>query len=196
MANRCHEGLTVHCWKRVRNRASRSGQSLIESCIVMIMITFLLFGVLQISQMFAAQEVLNYAATKAARAKTVGFNDFMVHKVVRVATIPNAGQMITPDTQFSGPLEQSAVEMARVPLYLGAMRWGELDPILNYSNWPSIRVDSGMSGDGPMIEMRVNQVYTLTDPFHASYYASDDVNMRGRAELMNHANLYLDDAQW
>ena len=174
----------------------RTGQSLIESCVVIILISFLLFGVLQISQLFAAQEALNYAATKAARAKTVGFNDFMVHKVVRVATIPNAGVMTSPDEPFSGPLEQNTIERARIPLYLGAENWGRLNPILNYSNWPSLRYDENSSSVGSMIESEVTQEYNLWAPFHRSYYAGDRVDMRGRAELMNHANLYLEDAGW
>ena len=73
-----------------------AGQSLVESCLVIALISFIFMGLFQISRLSAAREVLQHAAARAARARTVGFNAWMVPKVVRVAAIPNAGRMTEP----------------------------------------------------------------------------------------------------
>ena len=64
------------------------------------------FGVFQISQLFASQEVLNYAAGRGARARTVGFNRFMVYKTIQVGAIPNAGRLVNP-VYAGGPSQES-----------------------------------------------------------------------------------------
>jgi len=78
-------------------RGRLSGQALIESCLAIAIICLIFFGLLQVSQLFAAREVLFHAAARGARAKTVGFNRFMVSKSARVAAIPNSGRMVTPE---------------------------------------------------------------------------------------------------
>ena len=83
----------------------RAGQSLVESCLVIGLTCLLFFGLLQISQLFAAREVLYHAAARGARAKTVGFNRWMVTKAVRVGAIPNAGRMLVPEYEREQPSE-------------------------------------------------------------------------------------------
>ncbi len=70
---------------------------MLESLIAMILICVIFFGAMQISQMFAHKEILYHAAARGARAKTVGFNYWMVRKAIWVSAIPNSGKMITPD---------------------------------------------------------------------------------------------------
>lgn len=45
------------------------------------------------SQIYMTSEVLNHAAVCGARARAVGFNDFMVQKTIRAAAIPCAGAL-------------------------------------------------------------------------------------------------------
>ncbi|MCK5850274.1 MAG: pilus assembly protein [Kiritimatiellae bacterium] len=75
---------------------SKAGQSILESCFAICLICLVFTGIFQISQIYAAREILCHASARAARAKTVGFNHWMVEKVARVASIPNAGPIITP----------------------------------------------------------------------------------------------------
>ncbi len=89
------------------------GQALIESCLAIALICLIFFGLLQISQLFAAREVLFHSAARAARAKTVGFNRFMVSKSARVAAIPNSGHMITPDYERGDQQLQTMIETMR-----------------------------------------------------------------------------------
>ena len=79
--------------------AMRDGQSLIESCLTIFLICLIFAGLFQLSQVFAAREILDYASICGARAKTVGFNRWMVRKVVRSAAIANAGKMIVPELE-------------------------------------------------------------------------------------------------
>src|ERR1035437_1927236 len=101
----------------------RRGQAIIESSLVLALVCLVLFGLFEISQLFAAQEILDYAAARGARAETVGFNRFMVEKTVRVGAIPNAGRLINPVVS-GGPAAQSDAELARIPLYLAAENSG------------------------------------------------------------------------
>ncbi len=54
----------------------------------MALLSFILFGIFQISQIYAAKEIMMNAAVSGARARTVGLNEFMVYKVVRAASTP------------------------------------------------------------------------------------------------------------
>jgi hypothetical protein len=181
----------------IRGRwGSRSGQSLIESCLVLIIVCILFFGVFQISQLFAAKEVLQYAAGRGARAKTVGFNHFMVFKTVRVGAIPNAGRLVNPDW-LGGPASQHVAEEPRIPLYLGSENWGQLDAILDYEDWDTISSPVAYElGDGTL-RVSIHQNVSLTNyPLHHLYYANDSFEMDGENTLDSHASLYLDDFGW
>lgn len=189
-----------------------SGQSLIESALVIGILCLLLMGLLQLSQMYMAAEILDFAAGRGARAYTVGFNDFMVRKTVRVGTIASAGAILSPEigagparpltlnlgqftltlplTTHDRPATQRAVERARIPLYLGAESPAELDPILNYSNWPAVSYESQAAP--PLIHFQVLQDFPLSIPLHRTFYAADHVPLRGEAYLEDHAALYLE----
>jgi hypothetical protein len=181
--------------RRVGWRHKR-GQALIESCLVIAIVCLIFFGVFQISQLFAAQEVLDYASGRGARAITVGFNRFMVDKTVRVGVIANAGRMTNPSYQ-GGPAAENAIESARIPLYLGAEYQGQLHAILDYANWDNIQYGSAASmGDGTF-RYAVGQEISLTNnPFAKAFSTSDSVKLNGETYLDEHYTLYLDDAGW
>jgi hypothetical protein len=148
-------------------RNLRAGQSLIETCLVLGMICLIFMGLLQIADLFAAKEVLNHAAARGVRAKTVGFNWWMVEKSIRVASIPNAGKLTEPafenvdpqlrqmlDNQKPGDIWtdalratpsslQYSLERARIPFYLGAENDARAHHILDYQGWDDIRSDHG-----------------------------------------------------
>lgn len=178
----------------------RAGQSLIESCLVLALICLITFGVFQISQLFAAQEVLHYAAARGARAKVVGFDHFMVFKTIRVGSIPNAGRLTNP-TYTGGPAAEHAIETVRIPLYLGAEDWGDLDPILDYQAWDDSAANAiDIVSEAPLadgtLHMAVEQTMELRFPFHRAFYAADTVTLTGESCLDNHYTLYLDDQGW
>ena len=145
--------------------SGRSGQSLIETCLALFLICLLFAGFFQVSQILAAREVLQHAAARAARAKTVGFNQWMVKKCVRAALIPNAGRMLEPaytnenqelrnmtDQLAPGPLwdrllaltpssAQYDLERARIPQYLGSENASLAKATLDYERWQDDSID-------------------------------------------------------
>lgn len=153
------------------NSQSQSGQAMVESIIVMLTICFLLFGILQLGHAFVSRTILNHAAARAARARTVGLNHFMCNKVMLVASIPNAGKMTMPDDESfeeaalaaarshsktegefwdwsltaSPSSSRGQLERARIPDFLASENSARASYILDYDKWDTIR-GSGLGG--------------------------------------------------
>ena len=199
----------------------RSGQSMIETCLAMFLICLIFFGLFQISQIAAAREILFHAAASGARAKTVGFNRFMVSKSIRVASIPNAGRMTAPEFDNANPALrqmmatlrpgelwdeavlnsnpssiQQDLERARIPEYLASRNYGRANSILNYEDWDTIHWSVPHNLFGDLLQVNVSQNYPLRLPFHRAFYANDTVNLTGTSTLESHYPLYLDDRNW
>jgi hypothetical protein len=153
----------------------RAGQALIESCMAIALISLVLFGILQLSQLLAAREVAEYAAGRGARARTVGFNSWMVEKTVRAGAIPLAGKLVepafvnenlwlrgvvansTPGDVWSTLLaaqpdsEQARIERARIPEYLASPNPGYARAMLDYDRWDDVShavIDRGLVPGG------------------------------------------------
>jgi hypothetical protein len=167
----------------------QSGQAMIESLIVILVVCFLLFSLLELARGFAGREVLRHSAARAARARTVGFNDWMCTKVMRVAAIPNAGKMLEPDyasftdrelrdalaSKRPGELwdwsltanprsERAETEAARIPDYLASEHDERARHILDYEGWDDLHA-SGLGGVLPSgsetLEVKVQQKMPL-----------------------------------
>ncbi len=206
---------------RRNTRRGREGQSLVETCLAMGMICLIFMGMFQISQLFAAQEILNYAASRAARAKTVGFNHGMVTKAARVAAIPNSGRLVEPIVENidqgirqaintlnsgelwdyalkeNGPGHQLALERARIPDYMGADTEHIASGILNYQGWidGGVQVPRGSGLIDDLITIDISQDIPVWVPMHRAFYASDVIRLKGSSTIENHCNLYLVDEE-
>ncbi|MBL7077044.1 MAG: pilus assembly protein [Kiritimatiellae bacterium] len=202
--------------------SSRQGASLIEACLALAIICLVFLGMFQVSRVLAARDTLNHAAARAARARTVGFNRWMVFKVAQVAAIPNAGRMLEPvydndapdlqaaiaterpgtawDRVLSGDLwpmfTQARLEIARIPEYLAAGNYARARYILDYEDWDSVQIiDDGSSSD-TLLDIRVGQDYPLKVPVSGSFYADGEVSLVGESAIENHFPLYLEDMGW
>lgn len=186
---------------RVRRDRARSGQAILESALVIVLISFVAFGVLQLAQLYVARSVLTASAAAGARARSVGFNQFMVQKVARAAAIPTAGAMEYPvvprdpalasfwgsrsaGTLWSAALHggggvspQAAVEIALIPHYLEAEHAGRLNAILRYERWPDLRIQQSLPSGG-MVGVRTEQEVPLVFPFHRAFTTDDSVRIR------------------
>jgi len=136
---------------------------MIESCIVIVFLCLLFLGLFQLIHAYVARDVLYHAAARAARAKTVGFNRWMVEKTMRVAAIPNAGSLTQPALSTTDQALANAlatrkkpgalwdfalrstpqsptigVELARIPDYLASGDAGSADAILDYKDWGTL----------------------------------------------------------
>ena len=150
-----------------------SGQAIIEACFAIVGVSLIFFGLLQVAQLLGAREILDHAAARGARARTVGLNRWMVSKVVDVAAIPNCGRMTAPEYENINPWlrdlvanftpgdiwdralhavpisRESEIERARIPDYLGAENQPRARFILNYADWDSLSHWSGNGGGIP-----------------------------------------------
>lgn len=151
-----------------------AGQAMIETVLAVLFITFLFLAAFQVANMLSARILLDHAAARAARAKAVGFNDFMCLKSARVAMIPVAGRLVWPS-------EGVFDEAARVPIYLSTDNESLARGVLEYERWETTDVDvSSGGGMGSTVESHV-RMYT------------DDFNMDGEAEIESHYPFYMND---
>lgn len=133
----------------------KSGAALIESCIVIIMLCIIVFGLLQISYIIASRNVLSYTSFATSRAAAIGLNDFMLLKVSRYASIPTSGPINRPSglstsnlgpgnmgDQFARSYTRKYSPESAQGLYEVAVKRDfhladidEYRAILNYDNW-------------------------------------------------------------
>jgi hypothetical protein len=159
------------------------GATIVESVIVIIIVTLIFFGLLQVALLINAKQILDFSAYATARSKTVGFHDGIVYKAFRVANIPNAGRMTVPQQGLSSRA-QLAVERQRIPWYLQDIA------ALNYENWDYITFSYPVLGDN-YLAVTTQQPYPMAMPFHQLFYARDYVWLEGRAGMENHYPYYL-----
>ena len=152
-------------------RSSRKGQAMVESVIACLFISLLLFVGFELMHHLTARILLDHAAARAARARAVGFNDFMCEKSARVAMIPVAGERTWPSENID--------EVARIPIYLGSETLGRARGVLDYENWDSTRIEvDSESGLAPRAKASV-------------VLETDDLSMDGKAEIESHYPLYM-----
>ena len=155
-----------------RFRQAHGGQAMLETVLAVFFITLIFFALFELSRLVTARILTDHAAARAARAKAVGFNDFMCLKSARVALIPVAGRRLWP-------AEGGWNEVSRVPIYLSAEDEGRARAVLEYEWWNTtdISVRSGY-GLGATAECDV----TLR---------TDDYSVEGRAAVESHFPLYM-----
>ena len=84
---------------RKYGRAHKAGQAMVESIFVMIFLFLAFYAVSQFADNFRAKLLVDYAASRVARARTVGMNDYMLEG--RWGT-PLHGRSYQPFRRLSG----------------------------------------------------------------------------------------------
>lgn len=149
----------------------RSGQSMIETMLAVIVVTSIFLVLFRLSHMLTGKILLEHAAMRAARARTVGFNDFMCRKAARVAVIPVAGKRLWPQ----GDEFDYGMELARVAIYMGTPNAAVARGVLEYEGWNRFTVDPDRGGD--------TRTRLETDWF----------DLEGEADLEENFTLYMND---
>ena len=153
----------------------KRAQAMVETLIAVLVIMIIFTSAFTLSRKLAARTLLDYGAARAARAKAVGFNDFMCFKSARAAIIPVAGKRLWP-------IESGFDEVSRVPIYLASENPARANAILEYEYWNStdIDVDSDM-GMAPIAEATVDM-------------STKEFDVTGRAKIESHFPFYMYDA--
>ena len=176
---------------------NKRGAALIESCLVIIMLCLILFGLLQVSYLLGARDIIAYASVGVARSASVGSDDFMLLKTTRMLTIPTGGPMLAPSSvtrgadvygdtegrkwdmavETSPENEQYWTERFLIPFFLGTESYAESRAVLDYANWMqgATRVASPeLHGTDTIEELildtPVHQYVPLAMPFARVFY--------------------------
>lgn len=189
--------------------ATRAGQALVETLLASLAILLALFGLLQVALASGAREVLRHAAARAARAKSVGFNDWMAEKAVRVAAIPVSGRRTVPADDWlgeDGGGGAAGAAASRIPGYLGADNSARASWVLSYEEWergwPVFSVGTSPLGEGAL-RASVRMDYPLRMPlagFFVPFAEKDEdgtprLPMSATAAAPDQSRLYLSGAR-
>lgn len=118
---------------------ARLGQAAVETMLAVLVVTFVFLALFRLSHMLTGKILVEHAAMRVARARAVGFNDFMCKKAARVAVIPVAGKRLWPeDESFT-----YANELGRVRTYLESPDGARARGLLEYEHWNNLFVDPG-----------------------------------------------------
>lgn len=154
----------------------RRGQAMVETVLAVLFIAVIFFTVFRLDRKLTSRILLDHAAARAARARAVGFNDFMCRKSARVAMIPVAGKLLWPENRDFD-------EVSRVPIYLCTADEPLARGVLEYNNWNAMSVQTE-SGGG------ISSVVRST----VRMYDEDwDFDMTGKAKVESHFPLYMND---
>ena len=151
---------------------------MIETVLAVLIITFLFLALFRLSHMLTGKVLLEHAAMRVARARSVGLNEFMCRKAARVAVIPVAGERIWPT---GGDAIDWPMELARVPDYMFSENEARARAILEYEGWDRLEVSPGDGRDA-----RVALGFSLFD-------GTFTYDLEGRAGIEANATLYMND---
>lgn len=173
----------------------RNGQAVLETTIVMLLLCVLFFLVFDYARLLNCRTVLDYAAMRCARARAVGFNDFMVLKTARLGTISISGKCLTNFDDEPGGAEPSASMLQnRMGSYLQTANYAETEGILDFELWHKLNWACDESSDS--VEMRVSQKQPLFKILSDGGEEDDDsasgyITLRGKAKIESHYPFYL-----
>ena len=124
-------------------RRLRRGQAMVETVLAVLIVSFAFMALFRLSYLLTGKILLQHAAMRVARARAVGFNDYMCLKSARVAVLPISGERLWP----AGDDLDAALELARIPEYLGSENEAYARGILEYARWSDLVVEPGDGQD-------------------------------------------------
>ena len=150
---------------------------MIETVLAVLVITSLFLCLFELSHMLTGKILVEHAAMRVARARSIGFNDFMCRKAANVSVIPVAGRRLWPG---GGELDYS-MELSRVPIYMGTPNAAVARGVLEYEGWHRLWVTPGDGTDS-----QVTMSFELFD-------GAVDFELDGEARLEENYKLFMND---
>ena len=137
---------------------------MVESVIALFFVLIVFLFTIDLLQAMKAKILVEYAAAKCARARAVGYNDFMLTKIARLATMPAAGKCKTRDEE--GVVISRGVATHKMGAYLNSGHEAQADQILDFEFWDDTFVST--LSDSSDIKVSVSQHRKL--PFFDSVF--------------------------
>ena len=118
---------------RKLGRAHKAGQAMVEAILVLLFLFLAFYTVFQFADNFRAKLLVDYAASRVARARTVGMNDYMLEKTADIATMAAAGECYT-ETDTGRRLSARGL-IARSGDYLACEYGAQARQVLDFELW-------------------------------------------------------------
>ncbi len=208
--------------KRLRRRRRRRGSTLVESVLVITLLSLLFWYLFFIADLCMIKVVSDHSANVMARSHAVGFNRRITNRAMRVGMIPVSGHIKNPSTQTLGV--NSNVELGQMDESLISYYVQDINPYghgrMEYQHWD--KVTRGITpGDdyAGVITFRTNfriEAYKSDYSDGSNDYLNelsvdpperhrislipgiwlflrDNVlNIRGKSKMLNHSDYYLE----
>lgn len=204
-----------------RDRRSCGGAAVLESVLVMVVLLLILFGFLQLFQLSMARAFADFAAFRAARSASVGFQDYLVQREARIRSIPASGILVEPQGYrgFDSAADQFAFEKSAIPLFSRGKQYLEYDHWLSgtpdlHSNyhcpyyglpWSSGGSDcvcscaegkAAVQVETSRSDEAVKAVFRFRDhpfsmPLREAFFQGDGMDITSEVKLTNHASSIL-----
>lgn len=116
---------------------------MVETVLAVLILTSVFLCLFKLSHLLTGKILVQHAAMRVARARTVGLNDFMCRKTANVAVVPVAGKRLWPE---GNELDHS-MELARIPIYLGTPDGAVARGVLEYDGWNRLSLSPGDGTD-------------------------------------------------
>ncbi len=169
---------------------------MVESLIVLLVLLATLFFFYDFAYATIARIFLNNAVARAARAETVGFNDFHRKKGFNVAMIPVAGERLVPEPSRA-LVWDIPTELHYVQSYLGCLTQADAWGTLDYDGWYRLSLNTTRTSDRCTIKASYHIPKTMPTKLAALFgiqqSEGEEEILNARWEIENHASLYLKD---
>lgn len=168
---------------------TRRGQAMVETVVVMFFLCLAFFYAGDYANVLLTKTVIAHAAARGARARAVGFNDFMVTKTVRIASMGVAGECLTKEANGTSPLSTAAL-VSRSGSYLETEYEADTKGVLDFELWDPSRLGwtcAEPGGEYGELTMRVWQ----KAPVHLSDRDGPLRTVEGEVSIENHYSRYL-----
>jgi hypothetical protein len=103
----------------------------------MFVIFLVLFGMLELFYFIIGQFFIDYAAVRGARSHSVGFQDYLVAREIRVNALPASGRLVKPADSAGLAKEKSYINS-----FLGGNRWLEYEYWFGTPKEPDAKVNA------------------------------------------------------
>jgi hypothetical protein len=141
---------------RKYGRAHKAGQAMVETILVLFFLSIAFYTVFQFVDNLRARLLVDYAASRVARARTVGMNDFMLEKTANIATMAAAGEC---HTQTDTGARLSTRELInRSGDYLACEYLAQAQQVLDFELWRNGKTQAFCPLVGSKLTARVIQL--------------------------------------
>ena len=141
---------------RKLGRAHKAGQAMVETILVLFFLFLAFYTVFQFVDNFRAKLLVDYAASRVARARTVGMNDYMLEKTADIATMAAAGECYT---QMDSGRHPSVSELiGRSGDYLACEYSAQARQVLDFELWQNGKTQASCPLAGSKLTARVIQL--------------------------------------